>query len=171
MREEFERLSTNLLGVHALSAKQLMERAMIAFKEAPASHMSAVRKLTSLDKADPSGIPVHVEFARRERFREDGTGVRGRRQHRVVPCAPRQSAANPPSPGAWECESEERADARTIDWRPAWKTYVVAASALISAVFGDTSSETCREIATMAKDQRESGCSSRCMFGADDATL
>jgi len=162
LRAEYETLACELLGGCTVDrAAQLVAQALQRFKEAPAEHLSSVRKLKSLDAREAGGtLAPHIELARREVLREDGLAYTADDSIEFVPCAPLLSEMARARPESWVSETEERAKERSVDWRPAWKMFSVAASGLISAVHGAEASkqamQACQEQATSRQ--------TRCMF-------
>jgi DNA polymerase family B len=167
VRMEYEGLAKHLLqdagSATDITARVLRTRDTI--KTAPASRMRAVRKLTSMDKntTSPATATPHVELARRENFRENGLGYSAEDSIEFAPYISRPSAsANMARAGQWVCENEDAAATRCIEWRPTWKTYLVAATSLVEAVLGD---EVAKDVNGECRDKTRY---ERCLFGKDD---
>ena len=161
VRDAYESIASRVLGgtegeMSADTVRASIEAAHRALVSEPKDRCCAVRKLSSLDKSTET-IPAHIELARRENFREDGSYTTAD-SIEFAPCTPLPSERWR-TRGNVVCEASGDDLARSVQRSALWHLYASATSDLVTSVLGaeagrvcsDTCSSTCAEAASTAQ--------------------
>lgn len=148
LRDAYETLANQVLvgfgggECSAASVTDAIARAHKRLLAEPKARCSAIKKLTSLEKAaDP--IPGHIELARRENFREEGAYTP---TDAIVfaPCVPLPSERWR-TRGDVVCEAELDGADRAVQHAALWTAFANAATGLVAGAMGSDMGRVCAD--------------------------